>query len=487
MIARQTTDVTRPRTRRANWIRVAPIVLALTDALLGYGAFVAAYWVRYTLRLGPTIQEQVSFGGYQPLALMLLGVLLPVLLLKGAYRPRLGNELVDEAALVFSATTISVATIVVVTAMAHQYLYSRGVIVYLWVLVIVFVVLGRSLVRAVQGVCHRRGIGARRVVVVGATDVGMMAMQRMRDRPDFGLRLEGFVYPSGSPHIRNFGRFPALGTVEALPALLESKRVDEVIVALPASAHEEMWSILDLCERHGAALKIIPDLFEMNLSRVQMDDIGGIPLLEVREPPSRAIARVMKRLLDLVVGGAMLLLTLPLLTLLWVLVRVETPGPALLRQERVGAGGHRFVVYKLRTMRGDAEELRDALEPLNESAGPLFKLRHDPRCTPIGRRIRRWSLDELPNLFNVLKGEMSMVGPRPPLPGEVAQYEPKHFRRLEVKPGMTGIWQVSGRSTLPFDEMLMMDIYYVENWSLGLDLKIMLRTIGAVLSRHGAY
>jgi lipopolysaccharide/colanic/teichoic acid biosynthesis glycosyltransferase len=169
------------------------------------------------------------------------------------------------------------------------------------------------------------------------------------------------------------------------------------------------------------------------------------------------------------------------------LIRLESPGSPVLAQDRVGLNGRVFKCFKLRTMRDGAEDDQMALRAHNETQGPIFKMREDPRCTRLGRWIRRWSLDELPQIWNVLLGDMSLVGPRPPLPLEVAEYDADHMRRLEVKPGMTGIWQVSGRSELPFDEMFMMDIYYVDNWSLALDLRILIRTVVAVLGRHGAY
>jgi exopolysaccharide biosynthesis polyprenyl glycosylphosphotransferase len=274
--------------------------------------------------------------------------------------------------------------------------------------------------------------------------------------------------------------------VDDLPALIEAGSVDEVIVALPASAHEEVVSVVSMCERHGVGLKLVPDLFEMSLSRVQVDDISGIPLLDVQDRTFRRLARLGKRCVDLVVGSVVLVLSLPLLALLALLIRLESPGPAFLRQERVGLGGRKFQCLKLRTMRTEAGDM----EPiLFETAADmrLFKIRDDPRCTRVGRRIRRWSLDELPQVWNVLMGDMSLVGPRPPLPSQVAKYEPKHWRRLDVKPGMTGLWQVSGRSDLSFDEMVHMDIYYVENWTLMLDFKLMIRTVIAVLGRRGAY
>jgi exopolysaccharide biosynthesis polyprenyl glycosylphosphotransferase len=210
-------------------------------------------------------------------------------------------------------------------------------------------------------------------------------------------------------------------------------------------------------------------------------------LLDVREPPSRRLARLVKRFVDVVVAAVITVVSLPLLALLALAIRLESPGAPLLRQKRVGLNGRIFTCFKFRTMRPDAEAVLPTLAPLNETEGLTFKMRQDPRCTPLGRRIRRWSLDELPQIWNVLLGDMSLVGPRPPLPAEVASYEARHMRRLEVKPGMTGIWQVSGRSNLSFDEMVMMDIFYVDNWSPTLDLRILVRTVIAVLRRHGAY
>lgn len=467
--------------------RFLPYTLVLSDAVLIYSAFILAYWIRYSLEIGPPIQQRVAFDAYQPLAGLLLGIMVGVLLLKGAYRTRMSTDVVDEFIAVFSAATISVAGIVVITSMLHQDQYSRGVVVYVWLLVIALVGLGRVLYRLLQGYCHRRGWGTRRVLVVGSSDAGKIAMQSMTNRPDLGYQLAGFVYHGPAAQIRDFGRFRALGTVSDIPELIESGQIDDVIIALPASAHEEVWPILALCEQHGVGLKLIPDLFEMNLSRVRVDDIAGIPLLDVRERPVRRLERVVKRVVDVGLSCLALLITLPLTVLIMLLIRLETRGPAVLRQERMGTGGQAFRCYKLRTMRRDADELRPALQSMNDTAGPIFKIKDDPRQTKIGRRIRRWSLDELPQLLNVLKGDMSIVGPRPPLPAEVAEYEGWQLRRLEVKPGMTGMWQVSGRSDLSFDEMVLMDIYYVDNWSLALDARILLRTVFAVLGRHGAY
>ena len=478
---------TRESARSASLRRFVPLTIVALDAALIYAAFILAYWLRYTLQLGPHIQQHISFWQYQPLTVILVIVMMLVLASKDAYRRRMSRDVVAEAITIFSASTISVAVIVVVTAMLHQWEYSRAVILYVWLLAILLAISGRALHRSVQALYYRKGRGVTRLLVVGATDVGKMIMQSVTNRPDFGYQLVGFVEHRQSPLVQNFGRFHALGTLSDVPALAESGGIDEIIIALPASAHEEMWPILNVCERLGVGMKLVPDLFEMSLGRVQIDNIAGIPLLDVQERSLRRVARAVKRATDVGLGLILLALSAPVIAVLGLLVRLESAGPAFWRQTRVGVNGKYFACLKLRTMRVDASDVQASLLAMNDSDGPLFKLRDDPRCTPLGKRIRRWSLDELPQLWNVVRGDMSLVGPRPPLPHEVAQYDDRQMRRLEVKPGMTGIWQTSGRSDLSFDEMVMMDIHYIENWSLGLDVSILLRTVAAVLARHGAY
>jgi exopolysaccharide biosynthesis polyprenyl glycosylphosphotransferase len=220
---------------------------------------------------------------------------------------------------------------------------------------------------------------------------------------------------------------------------------------------------------------------------VDVDDIAGIPLLGVKEATIPRTGRLVKRALDIFVSALALLITSPIMLLIAIVVRLESPGPAIFRQIRVGPRGRPFTIYKFRSMRQGAEEEQAQLRDRNEASGPLFKIKDDPRFTRLGRFLRRASLDELPQFFNVLRGEMSLVGPRPGPPQEVAQYQPWHRQRLEVSPGITGLWQVSGRSDLSFDEMCLLDIYYIENWSLGLDLTILLRTIPRVILGDGAY
>jgi exopolysaccharide biosynthesis polyprenyl glycosylphosphotransferase len=234
-------------------------------------------------------------------------------------------------------------------------------------------------------------------------------------------------------------------------------------------------------------VKVVPDLYEMTLNRVAVDDINGIPLIGVREVTISGWNFAIKRAIDIILCFIASIILAPIFLLIAIAIKVDSAGPVFFKQVRIGRGGKPFVCYKFRSMREGADRELDKLADLNEATGPLFKIKNDPRLTRMGRFFRRTSLDEFPQIINVLRGEMSLVGPRPPLPREVAQYEDWHKKRLEVAPGMSGLWQVSGRSLLTFDEMVMLDLFYIENWSLTLDLKIMLRTVPSVLLADGAF
>jgi exopolysaccharide biosynthesis polyprenyl glycosylphosphotransferase len=269
--------------------------------------------------------------------------------------------------------------------------------------------------------------------------------------------------------------------------LVKELAIDEVIITLPWMYHRKIVSIVAQCEREQVRVRIVPDIFQMTLSHLDVEDLGGIPMIGVRDISISGSRQFIKRAMDVVISVLALIVLAPLFFLLSVIIRLDSPGPAIFRQIRVGKGEQLFSCFKFRSMRVGAEEEKDTLLDKNEVSGPVFKMRDDPRITSVGRFIRRTSLDELPQLFNVLMGHMSMVGPRPAIPSEVQRYQPWHKRRLEVAPGITGLWQVSGRSELTFDEMVLLDLYYIENWSPLLDLQILFRTIPKVLLGEGAY
>jgi exopolysaccharide biosynthesis polyprenyl glycosylphosphotransferase len=320
---------------------------------------------------------------------------------------------------------------------------------------------------------------------VGAGEIGRSVMRNLVARPELGYQVVGFV--DDDPAKTTLGRFKALGRLDDVPALLQAERVAEVIITLPWMHQRRIMELVRACEVARVRPRVVPDLFQLSLDRLDMDDIGGIPLLGLREANIPRTGRLIKRALDVIVAAMSLVLAAPLMLLVALVIRLESPGPAIFQQVRVGQNGKPFCIYKFRSMRAGAEEQQAALQQRNEADGPLFKIRADPRLTLSGRFLRRTSMDELPQLLNVLRGEMSLVGPRPAPPHEVAQYQAWHRQRLEVPQGMTGLWQVSGRSDLTFDEMCLLDIYYIENWSLGLDLTILARTVPRVLIGNGAY
>ena len=297
--------------------------------------------------------------------------------------------------------------------------------------------------------------------------VDMIGFISLTPRPDNGLR--------------------SLGRIEDLPAVLEHHRVQEVIIADPDFPEERAVELVDQCHRRGVTVRIAPSTMEILVHRAEFVPGASVPLFELRPPVFDGFDYVLKRSFDFI--GALLLIVLlsPLLLAIAIAVFVTSRGPVLYRSIRPGIGGEPFACFKFRTMRSGADQLQADLESLNEADGPLFKIRRDPRLTRVGRLLRRFSLDELPQLFNVVLGQMSLVGPRPLPQRDFEQLEEWHKKRYLVLPGMTGLWQVSGRSELDFDDLVRLDFLYLERWSVGLDLTILLKTIPAVLTRRGAF
>jgi exopolysaccharide biosynthesis polyprenyl glycosylphosphotransferase len=478
---------TSPARRGRQYELSARLSLLFGDAVAIYLAFFLAYVARYQLGIGGEVADEnfVEYADYLPVQAALLVVTLFLFHLRGLYNLARGTAWFDEVLAVAAGAFYGVGLVFAVVSLVRYPANSRLTFIYAYLLIVLLVALARSLARGLRALARRRGLGIARVLVVGDNRAGRMIMQSIAGQPHLAYQVAGFVDLGPGP---DFGRFKRLGTIAELPSVCATHAIDEVIIALPAAYHREVLVIRDHCQRDGLSFKLVPDLFELSLNRVELDAINGIPLLSVKGTSAiQGGNRLLKRTLDVLLAGAGLVLLAPLWGLIALVVRLDSPGPILFCQERVGRGGAHFILLKFRSMRQDADQVVKELLVFNEATGPLFKMRKDPRLTRIGRFLRRWSLDELPQLWNVLRGDMSLVGPRPPLPREVDQYEPWQLRRLEAAPGLTGLWQVSGRSELSFDEMVMLDLYYIENWSLALDLRILLRTLPAVFRGGGAY
>ncbi|RPI29655.1 MAG: sugar transferase [Acidobacteria bacterium] len=274
-----------------------------------------------------------------------------------------------------------------------------------------------------------------------------------------------------------------------LGAIIAREPVDEVLVALPLRRRRDLIEkIVEVCEEQGIMVRVRTDLFDLRVARPQVDTIDGVPVVTIRSGPEDGWQLAMKRIIDFVGSAALLILLAPFLLLVALLIKLDSTGPVLFRQERVGLNRRRFKVLKFRTMVQEADKNQVLLETLNEADGPVFKIKKDPRITRVGRFLRQFSIDELPQLINVLKGEMSLVGPRPLPLRDVKLIDTQwHKRRFSVKPGLTCLWQVSGRSDVSFERWVRMDLEYIDTWSLGLDLKILLKTLPAVFRGSGAY
>jgi exopolysaccharide biosynthesis polyprenyl glycosylphosphotransferase len=316
-----------------------------------------------------------------------------------------------------------------------------------------------------------------RVLIVGANRLGLQVARELPGTHE----LIGYV-DNGSD--LEPSDLPLLGPIAQLDELVQAHAIDELIVVLPATRREQINRILARGFRRHVRVKLLHELDEVLPTRFDVYELGGRRYVGFM--PVAAVSSA-KRVVDVVLVSLGLVVAAPVLAAIAIAIKLDSPGPAFHCQLRVGKDGRVFRIWKFRSMIEDAERLLDELRVLNEASGPLFKMRRDPRVTRVGAVLRRWSLDELPQLFNVLVGEMSLVGPRPPLPAEVEQYEDWHLARLRAVPGLTGLWQVSGRSEVPFNDMVRLDLHYIKNWSLWLDLEILLRTIPAVLTSRGAY
>jgi exopolysaccharide biosynthesis polyprenyl glycosylphosphotransferase len=349
-----------------------------------------------------------------------------------------------------------------------------------------FLAANRLVLRNVAHSARRSGFNTRVFAVVGSGDLAHDVVNTIADHPEWGLEFAGHII------LDEDGRASApselvLGSVSQLGQILDDNVIDEVIFAVPREQLSSVEGAFRLCQEQGAGARVCLDLFDVGGAHVALGELDGLPMLSFNRAPTDEVALLFKRAFDVVSSAVAILAFSPVLLATAVAIKLESPGPIFFRQVRVGWNGRPFKMYKFRSMRVDAEARLESLRAQNEASGPVFKMKHDPRVTRVGRFIRRASIDELPQFLNVLAGEMSVVGPRPPVPAEVRQYQRWQRRRLSVKPGITCTWQVSGRSNVSFDEWMELDLEYIDNWSLWRDVQICFQTIPAVLTSRGAH
>ena len=345
--------------------------------------------------------------------------------------------------------------------------------------------MNRLVLRRVAHSVRRGGVNTRVFAVVGSGELAHDVVQTAEEHPEWGYQFAGHILDAqgaGNPKPEL-----VLGTVAQLGQILDDNVIDEVIFAVPRERLAHIEGAFRLCQEQGANARVCLDLFDVGGAHVAFGDMDGLPMLSFTRAPTDEVALLFKRAFDVVSSGVAVLLLSPAFVATAIAVKLESPGPVFFRQTRVGKNGRPFKMLKFRSMHIDAEARLESLRAQNEASGPVFKMRNDPRVTRVGRFIRRTSLDELPQFLNVLSGEMSIVGPRPPVPAEVKQYQRWQRRRLSVKPGITCTWQVSGRSNISFDQWMKLDLEYIDTWSLWKDIQICFRTVPAVLLSRGAH
>lgn len=475
--------VGRQRQSAAAWAQLPSLALAFADAAVIAAGNLAAMFLRSNLSIfhdAKDLDELVA-----PWALLLTVVWLISLAVAGAYNPKMLGTGTWEYRRVANAS-VTTGAVIGMLAFLFNYPLSRGYFFLLFMLTPPALLLERLVLRRLLHRLRRSGRLQRRVLVAGDID-HLMDLTHVLEREKWlGYEVIG-ILPRRV--LTEPVEYPVYGTPEDAVRALDASGASAVIFAEGSFPRAHMFNRMAReLENHQASMIVVPALTDVSSERLTVRPVAGIPLVHVESPRAEHAGRWAKRAFDIVGSTLVIVLSSPLMLATWIAIKAEDRGPALFRQTRVGRKGEPFSCLKFRSMCVDAEQRLEQLRDLNESeTGVLFKMAADPRITRVGRFIRRYSIDELPQIFNVFSGQMSLVGPRPALPSEVERYDAHVLRRLDVRPGMTGLWQVSGRSNLSWEDTVRLDLYYVDNWSTWQDLSILARTVGAVLGSRGAY
>ncbi len=456
--------------------------LVLSDALSAFVLFPVLATVRFHL-IDPN--SSWNLGSVDPVGLAAIFAILWVgaLWTFGLYRLRTHWTLRSEIIDVLRATVMMLAISLSALYLLDLNDFSRIFVVMLAVAQPAVTVASRAFLRLALTDLRRRGHMSRRMLIIGSGPEAEAFANQVEQHRELGLRVMGHL--SGPGAAKSTVSRPVVGTLDDIEDVLRQQVVDEVAVCLPPADWSYVEPATRICEEEGRIVRVaIPPLNSV-LAGGRYEQLGGTPIVSFQYGPDRAVGMGVKRTLDVVISGSLLVMLSPVFALIAAYIRMFDDGPVLFRQQRVGLHGRLFTCLKFRTMVPDAEARYSDLEHLSEIDGPAFKMTKDPRTTRIGARLRKTSLDELPQLINVLRGEMSIVGPRPAPPREVDLYSVWHRRRLTMRPGLTGLWQVAARSEESFDRRVSFDLDYIDRWSLLMDLKIMLRTIPAVVSQEG--
>ena len=464
--------------------RKARVLFGLSDIVLAALAFEAAYQTRAVLHLEHTfyltVERKALVLGFALVAWVTIGLWLGIYEKLDSGHPRvILRDTVRQCA--YGALCLVLFEYLLRLDLSRSFLGLFSA--YAWVLLLLF----RLTAGRVVGVIRRGFAAPHYVMVVGTGERAIRMAEALEQSAEYGVRLRGFLseQSEGAPAEIALGALYKVQPIGELPSILRQHVVDEIIFAVGSESLADLEEVFLLCDEEGVRTRVAVDFFPHVNSTVSLDRFGSTPVLTFSAAPYDEIRLLVKRLTDIAAAAAGLVVLAPFMAVISIAIRLTSPGPAIFRQVRCGLNGRRFLFYKFRSMCQNAEELKPALEHLN-TRETVFKIPHDPRLTPVGRYLRKFSIDEWPQLWNVLRGDMSLVGPRPAVPGEVDRYQRWQRRRLRMRPGLTCLWAICGRDNVDFETWMKLDMQYIDNWSLALDWKILLRTIPHVLMGHGA-
>jgi exopolysaccharide biosynthesis polyprenyl glycosylphosphotransferase len=457
----------------------------ISDILITILSFLAAYWIRNTF-------FSKEFSHLFPLPQYLQ--LLPIIILIWGFNLHFFKTYWSYRTIspfrefwdLFKVILVSGVLLIFYIFILRYHFVSRLFVSIFLMINFLLLCLERGIIRILSHHLRRKGFNYRNLLVVGTGQRALNFVNKIKENPHWGFKIVGFVDKDPLWVGKSKEGFEVLGTLGNLAKILREKIIDEVIFLVPRKWIDEIEGAIHTCEELGIQVRLAADFYNTMVGKMGIEELEGIPFLSIpmaRQSMGQVLA---KRVFDLVISSIALIILSPIFLATAIAIKFDSPGSIIFKQKRVGFNGRTFTFYKFRSMVENAEAIRARFKNLNEMSGPIFKIKNDPRLTRVGRFIRIFSIDELPQLFNVLKGDMSLVGIRPPIPEEVEKYEKWQRRRLSMKPGITCLWQVNGRNKVDFERWMEMDLSYIDNWSLKLDFKILLKTIPAVFSTKGA-
>ena len=445
------------------------LIFSFLELPLDMMAIILGFYVAYYYRIQTdytyvwTINEYLKFTLYTVPAWVLLFSWMGLYSTKNSQVGWLGFSHI------LSSVSVGITLVIVWIFLSKTEFFSRLIVIYAWVSITFFVYLFRLLLKQLYYYFLKKGMGLKNILIVGKNEKSIKLARIFQNNYRYGFKVEKIIDSDA---------------VSKIEDIIEKYKIDEVVITDEKLPEKKALKILNYCQIVGINFKMSPTLLKAKITALEFDIIESIPLLDLKRTPLDGWGKIIKRMLDIIISLVMIIVLSPIMLLVAIIIKITSPkGPVLFKQSRVGLRKN-FNFIKFRSMHPDAEKLH---QEYIKKYGNMFKLKNDPRVTKFGSFLRKTSLDELPQFITVLKGDMSIVGPRPPMPQEVELYSVKEKKRLGVKPGMTGLWQVSGRSNTSFDEWVRLDIFYIENWSLWLDISIMVKTLWTILGKRGAY